>query len=256
MSTFDHFADAVRAIQPESAVVLGSGLGAVAAGCVESHAISYADIPGLPAPGVAGHAGHLGLGTWAGHTVLVCRGRVHGYEGHPPEVVTRLVRQLGAWGVRHLILTNAAGGIRADLNPGDLMLIGAHRTLLGPADWRGAGVVAGPYSAEWRAAVAAASGCPVGAYAALTGPAYETPAEIRALAAMGADAVGMSTAREADAAHELGMSVLGVSCITNKAAGLGAGILSHAEVEATGRAAAAKLARLVEAALGEANSAR
>ena len=251
MSAFDRFADAVRAIKPESAVVLGSGLGEVAANCTETHAISYADIPGLPAPGVAGHAGRLGLGAWAGRAVLVCRGRVHGYEGHPPEVVTRLVRQLGEWGVRRLVLTNAAGGIRADLNPGDLMLIRAHLTLLGPGDWRGTGNVAAPYTAGWREAVARdVKGVLPGIYAALTGPNYETAAEIRALMAMGANAVGMSTAREADAAHELGMSVLAVSCITNKAAGLGGGALSHAEVEATGRAAATKLARLVEAALG------
>ena len=217
---------------------------------MESHALGYADVPGLPAPGVAGHAGRLGLGAWAGRRVLVCRGRVHGYEGHPVEAVTRLVHQLAEWGVRRLVLTNAAGGIHAELNPGDPMLIAAHLKLLGPADWRRPVSHSAPYSAAWREAAArGVPGVRSGTYAALTGPTYETPAEIRALAAMGADAVGMSTAREAEAAHALGMSVLGVSCVTNKGAGLGDGTLTHAEVEATGRRAAAKLARLVEAAL-------
>ena len=153
---------------------------------------------------------------------------------------------------RELVLTNAAGGIRADLVPGELMLIERHLPLLDAAGWKSL-VGAAPYSARLIArlqSLSAPRSLPTGTYAALTGPCYETPAEIRALRQMGADAVGMSTAREAEAAHALGMEVAALSCITNKAAGLGYGPLDHTEVLQTAAAPADRLADLIAGLIG------
>lgn len=241
--------DAVRAgadrLKPRVAVVLGSGLGGVTATFAADAVAPYAEVPGLPPPTVAGHKGQLAVGTWAGVPAVVCSGRVHFYEGHPRDRVTRLVEIVAGFGVTTLFLTNAAGGIRTGLYPGDLLLLHAHLKLLGPAAWREF-TPASPYSVRLlRLLLDLDPTLPTGVYAALTGPCYETPAEIRGLAAAGADAVGMSTAVEAEAAAGLGLEVAAISTITNKAAGLGGGPLSHAEVEQTAKLAVGRLAGLV-----------
>lgn len=233
---------------PAVAVVLGSGLGALADRLTEAVVVPYGDIPSFPRPGVAGHAGQMVVGRLAGGArVAALSGRVHLYEGHPPGRVVHAVRTLWRWGVRAVVFTNAAGGIRRDLAPGDLMLITDHINLTGknplegPADLR-----LGPRFPDMSAAYdpalcddlrAAAKaqgvGLAEGVYAGLAGPSYETPAEIRMLAVLGGDAVGMSTVHEVIAARHLGLRVAGVSCITNLAAGLSAEPLDHTEVEAT-----------------------
>ncbi len=250
MTPFDDFRRACGVARPRVAVVLGSGLAGVADAFVPTHALAYADAPGLAAPGVAGHRGELALGTWTGVPTLVCFGRVHFYEGHAWHSVTRLVELVADLGVTRVVLTNAAGGLHGDLNPGDVMLIAGQVELLTPTDW--------PRLAEARRLYAPAliarlrslePALIAGVYAGLTGPCYETPAEIRALAACGVDAVGMSTVREAVAAAARGLEVVGLSCVTNKAAGLAPGTLHHADVQSTARRAAAKLARLIAAVL-------
>ena len=250
MTPFDDFRRACEVARPRAAVVLGSGLAGVAHDFAPTHTLAYADAPGLAAPGVAGHRGELALGTWAGVPALVCFGRVHFYEGHPWSSVTRLVLLAADLGVTRVVLTNAAGGLHPELNPGDVMLIAGQVELLTPTDW--------PCLAEPRRLYAPAliarlralePSLVAGVYAGLTGPCYETPAEIRALAACGVDAVGMSTVREAVAAAARGLEVVGLSCVTNKAAGLAPGTLHHADVQSTAKLAAAKLARLIAAVL-------
>lgn len=251
---------AAEALNPRAAVVLGSGLGGVTAGFTPAASVGYADVPGLVGPTVAGHRGTLAVGEWAGVPAVVCSGRVHFYEGHPWGRVTRLVEVAAEFGVKVLLLTNAAGGIRDDLNPGELMLIGGHLKLLDRDAWRRLGERPGltppsepPYSPRLATLLRRLDpALPAGVYAALTGPCYETPAEIRALRAAGADAVGMSTAIEAEAAARLGLEVAAISTITNKAAGLGHGPLSHKEVEETAKLAVARLGRLIERFVAEA----
>ncbi len=264
MTPFANFRAAVAAIAPRAAAVFGSGLSGAADGHFAPVAsIPYADVPGLVPPTVAGHGGRLAVGHWDGVPAVVCLGRVHFYEGHSWERVTALVRLVAEFGVSTLVLTNAAGGIRDDLNPGDLMPIRGHLKLLDGEAWKGrirAGSVSDGLghpvahasgSVTWRhlALLESATGTPAGVYAALTGPCYETPAEIRALRAMGADAVGMSTAVEAEAAVALGLTVVGVSCVTNKAAGLAAGTLSHHDVEAVAKRAVGRLGDTLSAVL-------
>ena len=266
MTTFAEFRAAVTAIAPRAATVFGSGLSGAADGHFAPVAgIPYADVPGLVPPTVAGHGGRLAVGHWDGVPVVVCLGRVHFYEGHSWERVTALVRLVAEFGVSTLVLTNAAGGIRDDLNPGDLMPIRGHMKLLDGEAWKGLcrgsepAVLSPPPGGErwkdtaphWRhlSLLESATGTPAGIYAALTGPCYETPAEIRALRAMGADAVGMSTAVEAEAAAALGLTVVGVSCVTNKAAGLAAGTLSHHDVEAVAKRAVGRLGDTLSAVL-------
>jgi purine-nucleoside phosphorylase len=203
---------------------------------------------------VEGHRGRVSLGEWAGKRVLVFEGRLHYYEGHPWERVVLPVRTAASLGARVLLLTNAAGGIHEALGPGSLMAIRDHIEWTRPYAWRlpgpgGTGPArASPYAGRLLDLLARAAG-PVGIelrqgiYAAVTGPCYETPAEIRALRACGAGAVGMSTAREIQAGCEAGMECAAVSCITNRAAGLSAGPLDHKEVLLT---AAAQSERLVD----------
>jgi purine-nucleoside phosphorylase len=237
-SAFPEFAAAVQTLAPKAAVVLGSGLASVTADFHEHSSVAFGDIPGLVPPTVQGHKGRLAIGDWAGTPALVFFGRLHFYEGHPWDVVTGTVRILADLGAKHLILTNAAGGIHPSLGPGSLMAIRDHITLLGRDAWKqlATGVrPPSPYSARLVRAMqdheaAAGRELLAGVYAALTGPSYETPAEIRALRTCGADAVGMSTAREAQAAAALGMEVAAISCITNQAAGLGGAPLDHHEV--------------------------
>lgn len=241
MTAFAAVRASAAALRPRWAVVFGSGLAGAAADFTPSAAAPYADVPGLVPPTVAGHKGQLAVGTWAGVPAVVFFGRMHFYEGHPWDRVTRTIHLAAELGAERVVLTNAAGGVRADLNPGDLMAIRGHLTLLDRDGWKKPPTEA-PYSPRFLDLLA---DLPAGTYAALTGPCYETPAEIRALAAMGADAVGMSTAKEAEAAAGLGLEVAAISTITNKAAGLSAGPLSHAEVEETARHAVGRLGRVL-----------
>lgn len=240
---FARFSDAVREHAPHSAVVLGSGLGDLGGRFYETHSVSFHDAPGLCAPSVSGHSGKLSLGEWDGRPALVFFGRVHGYEGRTLAEVIAPVRLAASLGVKRMVLTNAAGGIHPSLEPGSLMAIRGHLMLLDRDAWR-THAVASPYSAAMVDQLQSA-GLFTGVYASLTGPSYETPAEIRALRTMGADAVGMSTAREAEAAAELGLEVVAISCITNRAAGLGGETLDHADVLATAKRAASRLIALV-----------
>lgn len=242
---------------PSVAVVLGSGLGALA-DSVEGDRIPYDQIPGFPAASVSGHAGELVVGQLEGARVLLQSGRFHLYEGHDPSTVVLPVRLFAELGARYLIVTNAAGGLNRTFRPPVLMLIADHINLM----WRNplVGPVAGgehrwpdlyqmydPELREMARAVAKESGIRLeeGVYAAVLGPSYETPAEVRMLARIGADAVGMSTVPETITARARGVRVLGVSSITNVAAGLSGQALSHAEVLNAGRQSAADLERLI-----------
>ena len=253
-TAFIEFERAVLTLAPRMAVVLGSGLGGVAAAEFrETISVPFGEVPGLVPANVHGHHGRLALGLWNDSPVLLVLGRLHLYEGHSHEVVTGTVRTLACLGLKRLILTNAAGGIHPSLPPGVLMAIRGHIQLVTRDAWRelpaGAGI-ASPYSLKLIRAMcdheaAAERQLPVGIYASLTGPSYETPAEIRALSACGADAVGMSTAMEAEAAAELGLEVAAISCITNKAAGLGGETLDHTDVLASANLAVKRLAKLI-----------
>lgn len=229
---------------PDIAIVLGSGLGGFFDRLTDAFSVEYADVPGWPATAVAGHAGRLGIGRLAGKTVAVLSGRVHLYEGHEMDRVVFATRVMARLGVKALILTNAAGGINAAFGKGALMVIDDHinflgrNPLTGPNDDR-FGVrfpdMTEVYSTRLRGiADAASKACGVavrhGVYIAVPGPSYETPAEIRAFRTLGADAVGMSTVPEAIAARHMGLEVLGISCITNMAAGMLPETLSHEEV--------------------------
>jgi purine-nucleoside phosphorylase len=257
MSAFAEFVRSTRSLGPRTAVVLGSGLGGMTTGYRESSSISFSYVPGLVPPTVHGHTGRLAVGTWLETPVLLFLGRLHFYEGHSRETVTATVRIAAELGVQRLILTNAAGGIHPALGPGSLLAIESHIKLIGPDAWRAiprGTAKTSPYSGRLIQLLrdqeaGAGRDLPVGVYAALTGPCYETPAEIRALAACGADAVGMSTAFEAEAAAELGLEVAAISCVTNKAAGLGGETLSHAEVLANARLGVERLKRVVQSVL-------
>jgi purine-nucleoside phosphorylase len=243
-------ADTMRArcaMVPELAIVLGSGLGDFASTLDDPIAFGYHELPHWPASRVIGHEGRLVIGRSGGRTIAALSGRCHAYEGHDLRTVTFAVRALGVLGVKTLILTNAAGGINTSFTQGALMLIDDHinlmaaNPLVGDNDER-FGVrfpdMTEVYSRRLRAvaeaaAVAAGVGLAHGVYVALLGPSYETPAEIRFLRTIGADAVGMSTVPEAIAARQMGLEVLGISCNTNMAAGVLPQPLDHAEVMAT-----------------------
>jgi purine-nucleoside phosphorylase len=229
---------------PEVGIVLGSGLGGMTAAMEAAAAIAYADIPAWPPSTVVGHAGELVVGRCGGRTVAALRGRAHYYEGYDMRQVTFATRVLAALGVRTLILTNAAGGINVGFAPGTLMLIEDHLNLMGtnplvgPNDERfgprfpDMTAVYAPRLREVADAAASSRGLTLarGVYVALHGPSYETPAEIRYLRTIGADAVGMSTVPEAIVARHMGLEVLGISCITNPAAGVLPEPLRHDEV--------------------------
>lgn len=241
----------------ELAVVLGSGLGALADELEGARAVPQAEIPGLPASAVPGHAGRFVAGELAGRRVLVQQGRAHLYEGHSARAVAAAVRAFALLGVRRLLLTNAAGGLVRAWEPGTLVLVEDHVSLQGATPLeRGEGGRGTPYDAELGRAVeraARGAGIPLerGVYLANEGPAYETPAEVRAAIAMGAHLVGMSTAVEALAGHAAGMRVAAISCATNLAAGLRAEPLSHAEVVAAGARASRRFRALLRAAVPE-----
>jgi purine-nucleoside phosphorylase len=246
------------------AVVLGSGLGDFADQLGASFTIPYGDIPHWPASRVMGHAGKLVCGTVNGKRVLALSGRVHHYEGHDLQTVTFAMRALGRLGVPRVILTNAAGGISPNCSRGALMVIDDHinlmgnNPLVGPNDER-FGLrfpdMTNVYSPKLRTLAgetAVALGVPIqhGIYVAVLGPSYETPAEIRAFRTLGADAVGMSTAPEAIVARHMGMEVLGISCITNAAAGVFPEPLHHAEVMETAQQVKGQFIGLLEGIIG------
>ncbi|NOY93452.1 MAG: purine-nucleoside phosphorylase [Deltaproteobacteria bacterium] len=233
--------------RPQVALVLGSGLGSWAETIEDATRIPYAEIPGMPQSHVAGHAGNLVLGEAEGVSVVAMQGRVHLYEGHSPQDAVFGARLMIALGAEQVVITNAAGGIASRFAVGDLMLIEDHLNLTGMTPLMGTNEASlGPrfvdmttaYDADLRElAVEGARALGIelqhGVYAGLLGPSYETPAEIRMLHRMGADAVGMSTVLEVIAARHMGARVLGLSCITNAAAGLGGATLNHEEVQET-----------------------
>ena len=235
------------------AIVLGSGLSEVARSLIPTEPIPYSEIEGLPAPTAGSHEGALYAGDLDGVETLAFAGRLHLYEGHQVSTVVRTVRVAAEAGCDTIVLTNAAGGIAPNIEVGGLALISDHLNLTGTnpllghtdADTRFLDLTE-VYDAHLRAL--ARSVDPTleeGVYAGLVGPVYETPAEVRMLRAMGADLVGMSTVLEAIEARRLGLRVLGLSLVTNAAAGLSAKTLEHAEVSAAGRAASARLAELL-----------
>ena len=246
---------------PDVAIVLGSGLGDFSQVPRSAVALDYHQLPYWPAAGVIGHDGRLVLGQVAGRQVAVLSGRAHYYEGHGLRDVVFATRVMGRLGVRQLILTNAAGGINTQFAAGTLMVIDDHINLLGTNPLVGDNDERfGPrfpdmtevYSRRLRAiadVASQASGVALahGVYAAVHGPSYETPAEIRYLRTIGADAVGMSTVPEAIAARHLGIDVLGLSCITNMAAGVFPEPLQHADVLATARRVRGSFIALLEA---------
>ena len=248
---------AIREFAPQWGIVLGSGLGSLVDEVDAMMSVPYEEITGMPVSTVSGHAGRFVFGRLAGRRVLVAQGRVHLYEGRTAEEVTAAVRFMDARGVKKLVLTNAAGSLRPDFAPGTWMMLSDHLNLTGTSPLLGGANfvdMSAVYSAEWRAhflRLAAEESIALhhGVYAGLLGPQYETPAEVRMLRALGADAVGMSTVLEAIQARALGMEVAAFSCLTNMAAGLSAGTLDHGEVLATGRASAEQLVRLLARAL-------
>jgi purine-nucleoside phosphorylase len=254
-------------IRPRVGIVLGSGLGAFADSLANAVRIRYRELPGFPTSTAVGHAGELVLGTLGANgsgtvDLAVMSGRFHLYEGYTARQVTSGVRLFHELGVERLVLTNAAGGINPAYTPGALVAIADHINLQGANPLVGANDDTRPrfadmteaYSAELRliaSETAAELGIPLheGVYAGLVGPSFETPAEIRYLKTIGADLAGMSTVSETIAANHLGMRVLGISCVTNLAAGLSGEKLSHEEVLETGRRVSGTLLKLLSALL-------
>ena len=246
-------------ISPQVGLILGSGLGDLADTIRGGVGVPYGEIPHFPLPTVAGHRGRLVVGELAGKKVMAMQGRFHFYEGYGMEQVTYPVRVMSSLGVETIIVTNAAGGINTKFVPGDLMLIADQinlmgtNPLIGPNDDE-----TGPrfpdmsdaYSGVLREkvkSIAAGQGLSLreGVYAAVSGPSYETPAEIRYLRVIGADAVGMSTAPEVITANQAGMKVIGISCITNMAAGVLDRRLDHREVMETASRVRVKFGALI-----------
>ncbi len=251
------------AVVPQIGLVLGSGLGLFAEQVESPVAIPYEDIPHFPHSTVAGHSGRLVLGTVAGASVTVMQGRVHGYEGYSPVEATFPTRVLGSLGIKTLIVTNAAGGIRTSFRQGQLVALSDHinltgtNPLIGPNDERlGQRFfdMSEAYSKRLRtiaadAALANEFELAEGVYLAVSGPSFETPAEIRAFRTMGADLVGMSTVHEVIVARHMGIEVLGLSCVTNMAAGVLDQPLNHEEVMETGLRVQGEFAKLLLAIL-------
>jgi purine-nucleoside phosphorylase len=259
---YAEFLATARTRPPEVAIVLGSGLGDLAARMREALSVPFHEVPDLAAPSVEGHRGQLMLGRWANRNVLLFAGRVHYYEGHPWRSVLQPVRLAHHLGVKELILTNAVGGIRADLGPGSLVAVTDHIQCTGPHWYRLAGPGGfgesrpSPYSARLirqlqTGARERGEHLPTGVYAQVTGPSYETPAEIRALRWCGADVVGMSTAREIQAGHDLGLECAALSCVCNKASGLSDGPIHHGEVLAIANQMRERLTAILEAFLAK-----
>jgi len=245
-------------LRPRVGVILGSGLGEVVSQLESARHIPYGEIPHFPRSTVAGHAGEMVLGAWMGQPTAILSGRMHLYEGYTPAEVVLPTRALALAGIEFLFVTCAAGGIGHRCTPGALMILSDHlnyqgvNPLTGSEDKRlGPRFIdmSEPYDARLRALARSAARalrlrCSEGVYAALLGPSFETPAEIRALKRLGADAVGMSTVPEVIAARQCGVRVLAVASITNRAAGLSRRPLSHQEVLEAGRSGAGNVARL------------
>lgn len=250
----DRIRDAVDAVRerigdrrPTVGLILGSGLGGFADQLEDAVRVPYGELPGFPVSTVVGHAGTLVIGGMSGLTCVAMQGRVHYYEGHSAATVAFPARVLVALGARTLVVTNAAGGVNRDFEPGTLMLIRDHLNLLGDNPLRGENddrlgprfpdmTTAYPAALRELAREAAAElnvTLAEGVYASMSGPTYETPAEVRMLTTLGADATGMSTVPEVIVANHMGARVLGISCITNKAAGITGEALSHEEVTET-----------------------
>jgi purine-nucleoside phosphorylase len=279
MTYYDQVAEAAAFVQarlgalaPRVGMVLGSGLGAAADAVADPVIVPYQEIPHFPQSTVEGHSGRIVAGLLGGAPAVILQGRVHSYEGYTPREVTFPMRVLGALGIRAVVLTNAAGGIQAGYHVGQLVLLADHINMMGwnplngPNEPRfacmpGAGLrffdMTEAYSKALRAMaaeaademrVAGAEGFTLeeGVYLATPGPSFETPAEIRAFRTLGATLVGMSTVPETIVARHMGIEVLGVSCVTNLAAGLGATPLSHLEVQETGRMVERRLAELLK----------
>jgi len=258
--------EAIEVDRPVAGLVLGSGLNGLAKRIEDQRFVPYSDLPGFAVPTVPGHLGRLISGTLAGRPVVALAGRFHVYEGYSAAMAAFPVRVLHALGAHTLFLSNAAGGIRRSFKPGDLMIVRDHVNLTWQNPLTGP-VVPGderfpdmsePWDPELRrllAESAAAVGVPVteGVYFALSGPNYETPAEVTMLERLGADAVGMSTVHEVIVARAIGMRVAGMSCITNLAAGLNDGAISHEEVLEVTKAAGEKFEELVIKFIGRLN---
>jgi len=243
-------------ITPRVAIVLGSGLGAFAEQIERPVVLPYREIPHFPQPSVQGHSGRLVAGLVCGSPVVVMQGRVHAYEGYEPEEVTFPIRMLGRLGITRLVVTNASGGIRLDLKQGQLVLLSDH------INFTGSNPVSGPnnarlgprffdmcdaYSERLRVLAHSIADMPEAVYLAVSGPSYETPAEIRAFRSWGADLVGMSTVHEVIVARHMGIEVLGISCVTNMAAGILNEPINHGEVMETGARVQAELTKLLTA---------
>lgn len=248
-------------IIPEMGIILGSGLGGFVQSIEDKVSIPYRDIPNFPVSTVEGHKGELVFGKVHGRPIVAMQGRFHYYEGYNMQEVTFPVRVMQVLGVTGLIVTNAAGGINPAFHPGDLILIKDHINMLGDNPLKGANLSnLGPrfpdlsegYDLEWRRkALPIAQELGInpqeGVYAAMSGPSYESPAEIRFLRTIGADLVGMSTVPEVIVANHGGMRVLGISCVTNMAAGILPQRLSHAEVMETAERIEKQFVRFVQA---------
>lgn len=273
MTYFDQVAGAASHVKarlgslaPRVGIVLGSGLGAAAKAVADPVMVEYSEIPNFPQSTVEGHSGRLVAGLLGGAPVVIMQGRVHSYEGYTPQQVTFPMRVLGLLGVREAVLTNAAGGIQVGYTIGQLVVLADHinmmgwNPLVGPNEPRfavrkGAGLrffdMTEAYAWQLRkmakeAAADEGFALEEGVYLATPGPSFETPAEIRAFRALGATLVGMSTVPETIVARHMGIEVLGISCVTNLAAGLNATPLSHEEVSETGRRIESRLAGLLE----------
>jgi purine-nucleoside phosphorylase len=273
MTYFDQVNEAAQFLRakmdrlaPTVGVVLGSGLGSVANAVTEAVIVPYGEIPHFPQSTVEGHSGRIVAGRLGGAPVIIMQGRVHAYEGYSPAEVTFPMRVLGMLGVQAVVLTNAAGGIDENYQLGQLIAIADHINLMGwnpqvgPNEPRfglrkGTGLrffdMTEAYSKRLRrlaqqAAADEGISLDEGVYLAVSGPSFETPAEIRAFRTMGATLVGMSTVPETIVARHMGIEVLGISCVTNKAAGLSATPLSHEEVFETGRLVERRLAGVLE----------
>ncbi len=245
--------------QPEVALILGSGLGDYADEIQVEQIIDYTEIEGFPVSTVAGHKGRFVFGSVDGVPVVIMQGRVHFYEGYPMSDVVLPTRLMGMLGAKKLILTNAAGGVNTDFKAGDFMLIEDHITTGVPSPLIGENMdvlgvrfpdMSEVYSLRMRTIIQDVAGkmgigMQKGVYMQFTGPAYETPAEVRLARTLGADAVGMSTACEAMAAHHMGMEVCGISCITNLAAGMSKEKLDHKEVQETADRVAKQFKELI-----------
>ena len=249
--------DRLREWRAETAIILGSGLNALVRDATEDQIIPYTEFAEIPRPSVPGHTGQFTLGQFGKTRVIFARGRVHLYEGRTAKEVAAAVRVLAAADIKQLIITNAAGSANKDFAPGSWMMISDHINLTGTTPLLGEPNfvdMTEAYSSQWRARfrdAARTAGITLheGTYAGLLGPQYETPAEVRMLRSLGADAIGMSTVLEVIQARALGMEVAGFSCLTNWATGIGTDKLSHEEVLETGKASAGIFAKLLRAGL-------